>query len=77
MSEDNFEMSLEPDDEDCFITDVTCGGYDVACSGKFIGHFVEYDDAIDAILNWQNEHNYYPSIWFINDHGNVSNVDNF
>lgn len=61
-------------DEDCFIEDVVRGGYSVSCSGKNIGKFVEYDDAVKAIKDWQAKNDFYPNVWFVNDHGNVDLV---
>ena len=63
----------EPDSEnDCFIEDKPSGGYDVSCSGEFIGNFEDIDVASKEINAWMNKNNYFPSIWFISDHGNVS-----
>jgi hypothetical protein len=61
----------EPDDDDCFIN---CNGwnYNVSIEGKHIGKFVEIDDAEDAIRTWAKKNKWYPSCWFISDHGNIS-----
>ena len=58
----------EPADDDYVISDAR-GGY-------FVSHiretFPDYDDAIAAIVkNMKSEH-FWPDIWEVNDHGNLS-----
>jgi hypothetical protein len=65
----------QPDEEDCFISDVVHGGYDVSCGGKYIGHYKEWDDALKAVNDWQKKHKFWPNIWTVNDHGNVMPID--
>jgi hypothetical protein len=64
----------EPNEEDCFISS---NGYklSVSCGGKFIGEFVEDQDAFDAVKTWKDSNKWYPNTWFISDHGNYSLVD--
>lgn len=69
------EVEFEPEENDCFITDVVRGGYDVSCDGKYQDHFVEYDDAIEFIKTWQDDNNYFPNTWFIDDHGGYALVN--
>lgn len=40
--------------------------------GKHIGTFSEMDYAELAVHRWMQKNNFYPSVWFISDHGNVS-----
>jgi hypothetical protein len=42
------------------------------CEGKEIGVFESEYEAFKAIKHWQYENNYFPNIWYISDHGNVS-----
>ena len=69
-TEDSFPT--EPEDEDITIADISRGGYDVGVvNGKFIGHFSDYDEALEAIKEYQKGSNFYPNIWNISDHGNA------
>ena len=66
----------EPDyDNDAFIQDVVSGGYDVSVSQKHIGHFEEMDDSLTALKTEFNRSNFFPTIWFVSDHGNTWAVD--
>ena len=72
MSEDD-EFDI-PCEDDCFIT--PCGSlgskYGVSIGGKFLGEFVEMDDAEKAIREQMEQDQFWPSVWFVSDHGNVS-----
>lgn len=60
----------EPDEEDAFIT--SDGNLlSVSVGSEHLGTFVEYDEAEEALRNWMNKNKYYPTIWFIDDHGGV------
>lgn len=66
----------EPDyDNDAFIQDVVSGGYDVSVSQKHIGHFEEMDGSLNALKTEFNRSNFFPTIWFVSDHGNTWAVD--
>ena len=64
----------EPDEEDCVISS-DGNKYSVSCSGKFLGNFIEWDDAMNKVITWQEANKWYPNIWFISDHGNASIID--
>jgi len=79
-------MSDETDGEDDFdwqsemehgitITDITQGGYDISAEGKYIDNVKEMDDALLAVGIWMDQNQYYPNVFFINDHGNVTQID--
>jgi len=55
-------------DDDYVISDRTRGGYTV---NHGIGHCFSFDGAISAILEDMDCKQFFPSIWFVNDHGNV------
>jgi hypothetical protein len=61
--------------EDCFIKDVVRGGYDVSCSGKHIGHYTEVDDAVEAVVEWQQNNAYWPTIWMVGERGDHWAID--
>ena len=65
----------EPEQDDCIISDVVRGGYDVSCGGKFIGHFDDFDDALVSVNSWKEENNFFPNTWTISDHGNYTLID--
>ena len=59
-----------PDDYDAFIT--TKGDkYSVSINKTHLGNVVEYDDAVDLLVNWMNKNKYYPTVWMVSDHGNT------
>ena len=67
-------METEPQFDDCFIS---CDGnkYSTSRESKFIGEFIEFDDAIESINILQDSDHFYYDIWFINDHGNIDMID--
>lgn len=69
------EHGPAPHEEDVFIEDARGGGYDISAEGKHLGHVVEWDDAVGMVQDWMNENQYWPNVWHINDHGNVSLVE--
>ena len=71
---DNEESATEPEDDDCFISS-NGNILSVSCGGKFIGKFVEDDEAFNAVKQWKLKNNYYPNTWYVSDHGNMSLVD--
>lgn len=65
----------EPEPEDCFI-ECTGWKYNVSCGGEFQGEFEEMDDALDCYKQWQKRSpNYFPTLWFVSDHGNIWPID--
>lgn len=66
---------IQPSEDDGFIEDLTRGGYGASVDGKFIGNFDDIDDAVAAIRKEAGP-NFFPSIWFVSDHGNVSLMKN-
>lgn len=66
--------SNKPDEEDCFISS---NGFklSVSCGGKHQGDFVEDDDALKCVNDWQKKNDWYPTIWWVSDHGNTWPID--
>lgn len=71
---DDEEQELEESDDDIYITPAGKLGsmLSLSAEGKFIGEFSEDEDVQEAIVEWMNKNKFYPSIWFVSDHGNVS-----
>ena len=64
--------TFQPDyDNDIFI-ESNGSKLSVSAAGKFIGSFVEDEDAQQSAKDWMNKNNWFPSVWFVSDHGNVS-----
>ena len=63
-------IDTEPSEDDGFIEDRVRGGYDASVGGKYIGNFDDRDDAEEAIRDAAGP-NFFPNIWFIDDHGGV------
>jgi hypothetical protein len=72
--EDPEKQPTELDEEDCIISS-DGNKYSVSCGGKFLGDFIEWDDAMSKVITWQEANKWYPNIWFISDHGNASIID--
>jgi hypothetical protein len=57
------------------ISDSRRGGYDVVHEGKSVGKYDDMDDALEAIEAEMKRSNFYPNIYYVNDHGNVDLLD--
>lgn len=44
-------------------------------SKSFIGEFIDIDEALDVINKKMEKEGFYPQIWFVSDHGNLSPLD--
>jgi hypothetical protein len=67
---------VEPDFETGMVIQDTPQGYTAGCDGtSVVGGCVEWDDVWAAVKEWMDEHSYYPDIYHVNDHGNVSLLD--
>lgn len=76
--EDDEENDLFSDEEMAggyVISDSRQGGYEVAHEHKHVGHYEDMDDALEAIEAAMKSGNYYPNIYYVNDHGNVDLLD--
>lgn len=64
----------EQSEDDIYITPAGKLGsmLSLSAGGKFIGEFSEDEDVQEAIVEWMNKNKFYPNIWFVSDHGNVS-----
>lgn len=57
------------------ISDARHGGYDVAHEHKHVGHYSDIDEALDAIEAEMKRSNFFPNVYYVNDHGNVDLLD--
>jgi hypothetical protein len=86
--EADVEEDEEPEDEDeddvfsdeemqegFVISDARRGGYDVGHEHKHVGHYADMDEALEAIEAEMKRENFYPNIYYVNDHGNVDLLD--
>ena len=83
--EDDEEDQEEEDEDDIFseeemrsgfvISDSRRGGYDVVNEHKHVGHYSDMDKALAAIETEMKRSNFYPNIYYVNDHGNVDLLD--
>jgi hypothetical protein len=69
-------MEDAPSEEDIFIQDVGTLGAGTAAfqSGKQIAKLSndDYDSFYAQIVSWMKSNNFYPTVWYTSDHGNVS-----
>lgn len=74
--EESDELEEGPDEEDVTIQDVGYLGSGTAAfqGGKQIAKLEndDYDQFYEAINTWMKQHNFFPSVWYVSDHGNVS-----
>jgi len=59
-------------DDDYVITDRPMHGYTLTCGNKTLGEGLSYDDAISMIEDRMERDQFWPNVWEINDHGNIS-----
>lgn len=74
FDDDEFEED-EPQEDDIIIQPgrgQLGAGYSVFQGGKHIGDFTESYEMEDAIKEWMEKHNFYPNVWEVSDHGNIS-----
>lgn len=68
---DDDDIFTEPDDDDIFIVSKPMRGYDISAEGRFLGNYSELDDVENTIKLWMNKHNFFPNVWFVDDHGGM------
>lgn len=72
VMDDEEEINDTPDESDAFLSPSGPLGSKTSLSvdGKHIGEFDSDEKAEDALVNWMLKNNYFPSVWYISDHGN-------
>lgn len=69
---------ITQDDLDCGAVFFDCGPLGsktgLAIEGKFFGEFEKWDQALKTFDDWQKENNYYPTAYYVNDHGNITEL---
>ena len=82
------EMQQDLEDGDCYaITDCVRGGYNLvgpkhqsmdwgqyAGPGRRVAHLEDFDTAIKQMVDLANSDQYWPNVYSINDHGNVTQL---
>lgn len=67
----------EPDPEDYIISDAGRLGGNYAVSeyeGRHLGEFEEWDEAIAFIKSKMEKDQFYPDVWYVDDHGGIELV---
>lgn len=61
-------------DEDAFLysTGPLLSKTSVSIDGKYLGEFKTEELAVDAIKKYMHQNNFYPNVWYVSDHGNIS-----
>ena len=57
------------------ISDARGGGYNLAFEGKFAGRANDADGAVRLAESIMHKKNYFPPLFYVNDHGNVDLLD--
>lgn len=83
--EEEEEEDEESDEDDVFseeemsegyvIVDERGGGYAVNHEGKSLGSYDDMDAALDDIEAHMKRSNFYPNVYYVNDHGNIDLLD--
>jgi hypothetical protein len=64
--------NITPDYEaDAFIQDVP-NGYVTVYEGRRVSMLSSMDAAVGDLVNIMQRDQYYPNVWYVNDHGNVT-----
>jgi transposase-like protein len=73
ISENETEEN-EPQEDDMYLTPSGPLGSktSVSVEGKFLGEYNSEEEAVKAIKEWIDKNNFYPNIWYVSDHGNIS-----
>jgi hypothetical protein len=61
-----------PDEDDAYINDAGSQGYSVSMCGKACGWIDSMDDAVKHLAAEMERSNYFPNVWYVNDHGNAT-----
>lgn len=69
--DEDTEEDYTPDEEDAYYTPTGHLGsrYDVSMGGKYFGQVSTHDEVIALLKEEMKRQNYYPNLWFIDDHG--------
>jgi len=74
-SKENDEDFGEAEMESGVVISDSRGGYALSAEGKHLDDFSDFGDALEAANDWMDEHNYWPNLYHVNDHGNVDLID--
>lgn len=63
----------ERDEEDIVITDSRLHGYALVatCGGVMVGVSHDSDELAGLVMGWMEREQFFPNIFYINDHGNT------
>jgi hypothetical protein len=67
--EDDFD--LESEMEDALVVGDSRNGYSVSFSGKHIGDFDDFDEALTAGVREMHRSQYFPNVFYVNERGNT------
>jgi hypothetical protein len=67
----DFDLKQEMEDGGV-VQDARGGGYAASFNGKYLGHFKSRGGALAAIVREMEKSNYYPNVFYVNDHGNAT-----
>lgn len=71
------DMPDEPDDEDYILSDTGTLGTktSVSIGSDYLGTFDSEDEALRYISERMTHTGFYPSVWYVNDHGNITELE--
>lgn len=67
-------MRLEPEDYVLYDSGPLLSRTSVAAEGKFIGEYPGLVEALKAVRLRMSNENFYPDVWYIDDHGGTTLV---
>ena len=71
INENNDEDISE---DDCIIAS-NGYSYGITCSGERLGETTDMEEALERVKKWRDDNKWYPTIWFVSDHGNYWPID--
>ena len=73
-TDNHFDVKEEMD-SGVVITDSGSRGYSVKADGNFLETTNDFDTAMEIALKWMKDNNFWPNLFYVNDHGNISMLD--
>lgn len=71
----NGTSTIQPDDYVMTPTGPLGSKISLTCGNKHLGNFSTVEESLVAIVERMKKENYFPTIWWVSDHGNCCPVD--
>lgn len=75
--EDEFEYPDQDVLHSAYVVQDARGGYELVHRGRVVAYSTEFDDLVTTARREMKRHNYYPDLYYVNDHGNLSLLNQY